>query len=112
MVSEFFLEVSCGAGDFGAFCGAGAFGVSCGAGVALAAAGEEAVEESELPEFELVLADPSAFRFLLFAIISRMAPKIAGEKNPMVSNSAGPLLKSMNSCPVMIAQSIATAWIT
>ena len=94
------------------------FGASCGAEAALAEAGaaalgfgaEEAVGAA-LFALEPAAEDCAAFS-LLCAIPSKMRPKIAGKKNPMVSNSAGPLLKSMNSCPVTMAQTIAIAWIT
>lgn len=96
---------------FGASCGAGAFGVSRGAEAVLVFGAEEA-EEAALSAFGPSAEDCAAFCSLLCAIPSKMRPKIAGKKNPMVSNSAGPLLKSMNSFPVMMAQIIASAWIT
>lgn len=99
---------------FGASCGAGAFGASCGAEAALAFGAEEAegAVGAALSAFGPSAEDCAAFCSLLCAIPSKMRPKIAGKKNPMVSNSAGPLLKSMNSFPVMMAQIIASAWIT
>ena len=110
MVSEFFFGASCGAGAFGASCGAEAVLVEAGA-AALAFGAEEA-EGAALSAFGPSAEDCAAFCSLSCAIPSKMRPKIAGKKNPMVSNSAGPLLKSMNSFPVMMAQIIASAWIT
>ena len=110
MVSGFFFGAPCDAGAFGASCGAEAALVEAGA-AALAFGAEEA--EGAVPSaFGPSAEDCAAFCSLLCAIPSKMRPKIAGKKNPMVSNSAGPLLKSMNSFPVMMAQIIASAWIT
>ena len=110
MVSGFFFGASCGAGAFGVSRGAEAVLVEAGA-AALAFGAEEA-EGAALSAFGPSVEDCSAFCSLLCATISKMRPKIAGKKNPMVSNSAGPLLKSMNSFPVMMAHIIASAWIT
>lgn len=110
MVSGFFFGASCGAGVFGVSRGAEAVLVEAGA-AALAFGAEEA-EGAALSAFGPSAEDCAAFCSLLCAIPSKMRPKIAGKKNPMVSNSAGPLLKSMNPFPVMMAQIIASAWIT
>ena len=86
MVSGFFFGASCGAGAFGVSRGAEAVLVEAGA-AALAFGAEEA-EGAALSAFGPSVEDCSAFCSLLCATISKMRPKIAGKKNPMVSNRA------------------------